>query len=249
MITCETCGKIFKKQGFLEKHKETCNDLTCEFCKKQFKQQVRFFNHMCEQKRRHIERDDKHVKLGYMSYKHYISRTNRLNMNVPTYENFSNSSLYKEFVDFGRHLIRINAINPIGFVDFLIKMQTPLKKWMATTTYEIYIRELNKTETPIQALERNILLMQQWSMETGEDWTDFFRKISTTHAVLWIKSGRISPWLLFSASSASALMSRMNSEQLEIVNQAIDTNFWEHKLKRHQEDMKNIQEELSRAGI
>lgn len=248
-IACDRCKKIFKRQHFLDKHKETCNELVCDFCSKQFKTSTGLLNHMCEKKRRHIERDDKHVKFGFMAYRHYIHKTNRLNNRQPSYEEFANSSLYKEFVEFGRYIVRLNAINPLGFVDFLIKMQTPLRRWMHPNVYETYIRELNKTETPLEALERNILLMQQWSIETGEEWTDFFRKVSTNNAVLWIKSGRISPWLLFSASSASDLMSRMNPEQIEMVNEVIDANFWEHKLQRHKEDMFYIQEELNGAGI
>jgi hypothetical protein len=249
LLTCQHCNKEFKRKSFYEKHKEICNDLTCQFCKKQYINEVSFFNHVCEKKRRHIEKDEKHVKIAFICFKHYCTKTNRLNKYQPSYDDFIDSSLYKEFISFGKHLININVSNHLGFVDFLIKMQTPLKKWSSVSTYEIYMRELNKNETPLQALERNILVMQQWSINTGEDWTEFFKKISTQTAVLWIKSGKISPWLLFSASSASDLLSRMNQEQLEIVNNTVDAGFWELKIKRHQEDMKYIQKELSEAGI
>lgn len=247
---CDVCDKKFRTRETLDKHKQTCNELTCQFCKKTFKHSSKFLNHMCEKKSRHLNKDDRSVYFGFMAYKHFIIKScSVLKRKDPSYEDFCKSDMYKSFVEFGKYILSINAINPMGFVDFLIKTQSPMRIWTLPNTYELYVRELNKTETPDVALERNFLLMQQWAIENNEDWKEFFRKVSPSKAVLWIKSGRISPWLLFSSSSSGQMLSRLNSEQTEIINELIDVKFWELKIAKHKDEVLHIQKILNEAGI
>lgn len=195
-----------------------------------------------------MDKDQQHVKLGFRVFlrfheMNYVGRKQR------TYEDFIRSQFYSAFTKFGRYLLNINAVNPNAFIDFLIKTGVKIDKWESPLVYETYIRELNKKETPDAAVERNILLMQQWAMSTGESWVDFFRKVSPSQATLWIQSGRISPWVLFTASSASELFTRMSDEQLELVQKHVDPDFWSIKLKRNKEDVDSIRAILDEAGL
>lgn len=247
---CDSCDKKFRTQESLDEHKKICNELTCQFCKKTFKQTTKFLNHMCEKKSRHLNKDDRSVYFGYMAYKHFIIKScSVLKRKEPSYDDFTKSTMYKNFVDFGKYILNINAINPMGFVDYLIKTQSPMRVWTQPASYEAYVRELNKTETPDVALERNFMLMQQWAMENNEDWKEFFRKVAPSKAVLWIKSGRISPWLLFSSSSSGQMLSRLNPEQNKIINDTIDVKFWELKIAKHADEVKHIQQILNESGI
>ena len=60
-------------------------------------------------------------------------------------------------------MLEINAIDPEKFIDFVIT--TSIQTSGTDAVYETYIRELNKKETAERAVERGILLMQQWSRE------------------------------------------------------------------------------------
>ena len=167
----------------------------------------------------------------------------------PTYESFAKSKMYIAFVRFGRQLIDLNAVNPLAFIDFLLRMQAPIDKWISPNLYNTYIRELNKNETPKDALARNIILMRQWADDNGDDWRDFFRKLDAPLAALWIVNGRISPWILFIASSAHDLMQRFNPEQIALIQPSIDPDFWRLKIERHQDDVEMLREELAKNGI
>jgi len=98
-------------------------------------------------------------------------------------------------------------------------------------------------------LERNFLLMQQWANDTGDHWQDFFRRVEPPLAALWIASGRISPWVLFVASSAHDLLNRFSPEQHAILDAAIDLGFWRLKIKHHQHDVDIIRAMLTDHGI
>ena len=106
-----------------------------------------------------------------------------------------------------------------------------------------------KVKTPDSAIERNFMLMQQWSRETGEDWRDFFRKVQPTLATLWIKAGRISPWVLYTAPSASSLFERMSAEQVAIIHKVIDPVFWNKRLESELETVRTICEILEEVGL
>jgi hypothetical protein len=203
---------------------------------------------MCEQKRRWLDQDTKHVKLGFSVFKRFHDANYR-GRKEKTFDDFMKSQFYAAFTRFGRYLLNLNAINPKGFIEFLIRTEVKLDRWESPLVYETYIRELNKKETPEAAIERNFLLMQQWANDTGEPWVDFFRKISPALATQWIRSGRISPWILFTASSATDLFSRLSEEQLGLVQQNIDPDFWGVKLRRAQEDVDFIRSALDDAGL
>ena len=220
----------------------------CEFCKHKFVTERGLLIHLCEPKRRHIQRDDKHIKMAFIAYQR-VFQQNMAKKVPPTYESFAKSNLYLAFVRFARYLMNINAVNPLRFIDFLLRAEVGIDRWEQPFLYETYVRELNKSELPMEALERNMLLMQQWSVDTGDHWTDFFRKVAPAQATMWIKSGRLSPWIILTAISVDKLFERLSPEQKTIVNTAIDKNFWQAKIGRHLEVAQNIRDELTSAGM
>jgi hypothetical protein len=220
----------------------------CQFCKTEYHREDSLIAHLCEKKRRWFNKDERYVKLGFYAYTRFY-QIQFVGKKVPDYENFMNSRHYIGFVKFGRYILNLNAFNPEGFVDFVIKSTTPLKEWCSPHVYELYVREITKKESPSTAIERNILLMQQWSQETGEPWTDFFRKINTNIAVMWIKSGRISPWIIYTADSVENLFSRMSSEQLALIHEYVDPSCWKAKLKMNKEDVAFLKKELKVVGL
>lgn len=166
-----------------------------------------------------------------------------------TYQDFMDSPHYTGFIRFGRYLHEIQALNPEGFVEFLVKAEVPMKKWEAEFVYEQFVRELAKREPADAAVERNILIMKQWETDYNEPWYDFFRKVNTNTATALIRSGRLSPWLLYTAESAKDLLIRMSEEQMIMIQQYITPVFWERKLSEHPEDVTFIKGLLDEAGI
>jgi hypothetical protein len=237
-----------RKKQSLKAEEPKAHDLVCSFCAKKFVHEGKFLKHTCEQKRRFLDQDERHVKLGFWAYARFYEVA-YAGKKVQTYALFSKSSFYNAFVKFGRHVLDINAISPQQFVDFLIKGKVPVDSWCSQVVYDTYVRELAKRESADAALERNFLLMQQWAMETDEEWTNFFRKVPTPLAVMQIRSGRISPWVLYTAPSGIDLLARFTPEQMGLVTQAIDPDFWSVKLAQHTDEVEAIRSTLEEAGL
>lgn len=194
--------------------------------------------HSCEKRRRVLARGDRDATLGYLAY---VRTMETWRKPTPTHESFERSTLYLAFVKFGRKMLDIEAVEPMRFLDFLLAREVPIDRWCDVTTYEIYLRELNKIETPDAASIRTVNLMQSWANETpARKWFNFFREIEPTRAVRWIMSGRISPWALYTAPSAESLLMRLSDEQIALVQPTLDPEFWNARLDKHPEDVERL---------
>lgn len=219
----------------------------CEFCKKSFTRESSLINHMCERKRRWLWRDERYIRIGFMAFQKFYQLSLK-SKKLKTYEEFMESKYFTAFTKFGRHIENIVAIDPNGFTEFLIKGNVKLDDWVNEIWYESWTRELAKKEDPMKAVERNILLMEQWGREYDENWVDFFRKVPPSQATLWIRKGRISPWLLYSGVG-QPLFDRMSDEQLGLVKEWINPMFWLSKIRDNQEEVEQIRQILTEAGV
>jgi hypothetical protein len=225
--------------------------ITCEFCNRSFVKEISLINHSCEKKRRWFQRDDPHARFGFLAWNRFYT-LNTFNKNADfknSYRNFIDSQYYIAFMKFGRHIRDLNAINPEKFIDYVIKNNLPLDKWTHDFVYEQYIRDLTKNESPENALERNILLMSEWSIQTGEIWIDFFRKVNPNQAVAWLKSGRISPWVLYNVDSAMDLFERCNEEHLEMIKTYASPGPWKIKFNKNKDSCDFIRKTFRVNGM
>lgn len=229
-----------------KKAKKAEPDFFCPYCKKSFVSETTVMKHMCFKKEREMEKEEKHIRLACQVYQQFFKINQRSEKN---WSDFRDSKFYNDFVKVGRYIVDTNPINPSLFIDFLVRSNRPVKDWTGSFMYEIYIKETIKKETPCAAAERNILLMQQWADSTGNNWNDFFRKIAPPQATMWIKSGRISPWVLYICDSAEELMIRMSPEQMEMVKANLDPGFWSLKMERHPEDVKYLKQIFADMGL
>ena len=223
----------------------------CEFCKRSFVKEIALINHSCEKKRRWFQRDDPHARVAFMAWSRFyeLNTFGKKKEFRTSYRNFIDSQYYIAFTKFGRHIRDLNAISPAKFIDYVIKNNLPLDKWTHDFVYEQYVRELTKQETAEDALERNIMLMNEWSIQTSEPWNDFFRKVNSNQAVSWLKSGRISPWILYNVDSAIDFFERCNPEQLDLIKTYAPLALWKIKFIKNAESCEFIRNTLRANGM
>jgi hypothetical protein len=221
----------------------------CDFCDKVFVRESGLMLHACTKKKRWMLKDEKYVKLGFFAYQRfYFLSYSASSKREKSYKDFISSQYFLAFTAFAKYLLSISAIDQEGFIDFLIKNNAKLDHWTDERYYEEWIREVGKKEPLYQALERNILLAESWAKKTGELWTDFFRKINPQLATQWLKAGRISPWLIYSEVGAP-LIARLTDEQLDIISNIIEPDFWAKKIQTNSEELLDIIKVLKDAGM
>lgn len=223
----------------------------CQFCGVLFARERTLFSHSCERKRRHFQRDDRWVKLAFSIFErsYRLLRLGQSRRTALGYDDFADSQFYSAFVRFARYLAEQEVANVEQFVDWLIKEDVKLDDWCRPEVYERYLKHVVETEHVAIAVERNVLFMERWADETGRPYTDFFRVISPGEALLWLKSARISPWLLFLSESGGDLIARMTPEQQALLDRTVDVAKWKRKFLGRPDDREWVKDICGQFGL
>jgi len=168
---------------------------TCTYCNKSFSKERTLQVHICEPKRRHLQKNEKWVQNGFLVFQRFY-QIHQNNSKPKTYEDFCKSSYYNAFVKFGRYLMYITPLYPEKYIDYVVKSRIKLDHWARDDLYETYLIDTLKTEPVEAALQRSIQTMMDWAEEQSVQWADYFRLVNTPRAVQHIQTGKISPWLV-----------------------------------------------------
>ena len=221
---------------------------TCTYCGKFFTRERTLQVHLCEPKRRHLQRTEKWVQNGFMVFQRFYE-IHQHNVKPKTYEEFCKSAYYNAFVKFGRFIMHINPLYPEKYIDYVILSKVKLDFWARDDLYEAYLVDTLKSEPVEAALRRSIATMMDWAEEQNVQWSDYFRLVNTPRAVEHIRQGKISPWILLGCSAGKKMLNLFTDEQLQITQRFINPEYWSDKFKGYPADHLFVQETAKEARI
>jgi hypothetical protein len=223
----------------------------CEYCKREFSDELRLIDHICEKKRRWFQKDQPQGRMAFMAWSRFYELNSQVTgkKNQRTYKDFINSRYYLAFNQFARHLLDTAAPEPARFIDYVLKSNLPITRWTHDLVYAEYVKTLIRTETPEQALERGVILMREWAQQHDLPWHEFFKNVNTNQVANWVRTGRLSPWILYNASSAEHMLERCNAEQLNIIAAAAPVAQWTLKFRADKEGTAFVRDTLKKAGL
>lgn len=220
----------------------------CQYCKHKYTKESTLTTHVCEQKRRHLAKDEKHVMLGYTAFVRFFQLTQN-SKGTKTYEEFAKSPYYNAFVKFGSYISNVNPLYPDQYIDWVVRSNVKLDHWCKDALYEKYVLELIQTEPVEVALQRSVKHMESWAKEHDSQWNHYFRYVSTNRAVFDIKDGKISPWLVLNSSTGKAMLDNFDDHQLNAISTIINPEFWIKKFKKYSEDVKLVKDVVKSGGL
>ena len=220
----------------------------CVHCNKSFMKEKTLVAHMCEQKRRAMQKDEKRVQAGYMAYNRFFQLTQNAKK-LKSYEDFCKTAYYNAFVKFGSFINNVNPLYPDKFIDFVIKSGVKLDHWCRDALYEQYLYEMLKVEPVEAAVQRSIATMMEWADDNNSNFTHYFLYVNLNRAVHHIKDGRISCWLMLNCTSGKDMLSKFTDEQLELIAPAFDLPYWMKKFKENPADVTLVKEICKETGI
>jgi len=220
----------------------------CEYCQKSFKREGTLAVHVCEPKRRYMQRDSKHVQLAFRSYQlFYKIGTN--SKKDKTYDDFAGSQYYTAFVKFGSYCVDLKIDDVPAYTKWLLKNQVAIDRWTSDRHFNKWIKERLKSESVDRAVERTVLFLQEWGEDNANDWNNYFDVVPSNLAVFHICAGKISPWVLYASNRAQGLLDRLNEEQIKMIIEYIDPHIWQIRMKRFEKDFKWVKQLLEKADL
>ncbi|ASV44162.1 hypothetical protein PBI_SCTP2_147 [Salicola phage SCTP-2] len=244
----ENNKRTFRK---LKKSSKKKNDYQCELCKKTYKTERGLLFHMCESKKRMNEKEHLYARIAFMAYIrfHQFIQPEGFKKRPKKYSDFVNSPYYKGFIDFGHYVADMNMNEPEKYIDFLIKNSVPLKDWSNDRIYELFITDILKKEKPDRAIERSIKTMKKWASENETTWIKYFDEASNFRILSNVKTGKISPWIIFNTKTGKQFLKSLRDNEIDYVYNIINPDYWNKKFEKNETDAKAVSNVLKNAGL
>ena len=220
----------------------------CEYCKSGYMKEKTLAVHMCEQKRRVLQRTEKRVQLGLFTFNKFY----QISMGAKTektYEDFCKSQYYNAFVKFGSFVSNVKPLYPEKYIQYVVKSGVKLDHWCREEMYETYALNLIKKEGVQTALERSIITMMEWADENNSQWNHYFNYVSLNRAIWHIKDGKISPWLILNCKSGKEMLGNFNDEQLGMIYNIVDPKHWGVRFKRQTVDVQLVKDVVKESKL
>jgi hypothetical protein len=219
----------------------------CKYCKKEFSKETTLAVHVCEPKRRHQEKDERGVQLGYQAYIRFYELTQG-SARLKTFDDFAESSFYRAFAKFGRYCVSIKAINPARFTEWLLKHNKKIDYWCKDSIYTEYLLDYLRVEHVDDALSRAIEFSMDWAEKAGHPAQDCLRYGNSNTMAYAVTTGRISAWVLYNSESGLKFLSELDATQVAMVWPYIDSEVWSKKFSDYMADQEYARDILKKAG-
>ena len=221
----------------------------CDYCGKAFAKEKTLFVHVCEPKRRHMAKNEKHVQYGLLTFRKFYE-FNQPSAKPKDFDAFVGSPYYNAFVKFGSFISNVKPLYPEKYIDYVVTSGVKLDHWCRDEMYEKYAIELIQKEGVETALERSVITMMEWADENEPaPWNHYFNHISLNRAVWHIKDGKMSPWLLLNCASGKNMLGKFNDEQLQMIFHIVDPSHWALRFKRQQRDVDLVKEVVKESNL
>jgi|TARA_X000000950_G_C13915508_1_gene660823 hypothetical protein len=221
----------------------------CEYCGASFTREKTLAVHMCEPKRRKLQKNEKRVQLGMYAFNQFYKLSAGAKKNK-TYEEFCKSPYYNAFVKFGSFVSNVKPLYPEKYIDYVVTSRVKLDHWCRDEMYEKYATELILKEGVETALERSVQTMLEWASDNEPaPWNHYFKYVSLNRAVWHIKDGKISPWLVLNCKSGKEMLSKFNNEQLEMIYHIVNPEHWALRFKRQHRDIELVKEIVKESNL
>lgn len=219
----------------------------CEFCKREFLKENTVDRHICEQKRRWLDKDTQGSRLGFQAWLQFYTKntTGRKNR---TFEEFIKSAYYTAFVKFGTYCVNIKAINVSRFIDWLLRDQVKIDGWCKDSVYDKYLCEYLRVEDPMDAIARSIETTIDLAAPENIQLNDVLRYGNKNKICYAITSGKISPWMLYQSDSGTAFLDSLTEDHVGTIISYINPEQWAIKFKRDTESTAQVKKLLKDAG-
>lgn len=220
---------------------------TCDYCKKEFARETSIAIHMCEPKRRRLEKDERGVQLGFQAFIKFYELMQG-SARLKTFDDFCESAYYRAFVKFGRYCVNIRAINPARFTEWLLKNNKKIDRWCSDQIYTEYLLDYLKVEHVDDALARAIEWAIDWAERNESQPHDCLRYGNANAICHAIVTGRISAWVIYNSASGLEFLENCDQTQVAMIWSYIDADVWQRRFANYPADVEYAKDILKKAG-
>lgn len=218
--------------------------LICEHCHKPFSKETALINHKCKQMERYEKIRTPEGQVALLAYQTWLKVQRR---SVPDLSTFANSATFTHFIKFGAWCIKAR-VNVEQYVRFMVNRGFNPSMWIRDDVITAFLSENDKQHFQDELLDCvNVLFDLADAFDV--DVSELYAVLTIDEIILMLKSGRLSPWIVFISSGfKQKIKAEATEEQMEEFNESFDVNVWQQRLN-NKELVQQVRRYLSHMGL
>jgi len=219
----------------------------CSFCSRSFVRKTWFEKHLCDKKKRFLDRNNIAVIKAHQLFNHWQQRTKLVRRgHQKDFEEFCRSPFFGAFKRLSEFTTSEYVVSGFKYIDWLIDNKIPEAKWCNPRDLEDYHKYLRTSEEPKAQAETTCKNIRVWCADNGIEMPKFFSTISPGQALNMVRENKLSPWVLLGYQPCvDALTSRFKQEMLFTLNDHINVPYWLEKTEQDEAGMATVNKVVS----
>ncbi len=218
--------------------------LICEYCHKPFSRETALINHKCKQMERYDKIKTPEGQVALRAYQSWLKFQKRP---VPDVSTFANSATFIHFIKFGAWCVKAR-VDLDKYVRFMVKRGFNPSMWIREDVITSYLVETDKDYFQEELMEC-INIMFDLADNFDVDVSDLHNTLTIDEIILLLKTGRLSPWVVFASSGFKNRIKNDATEyQMEEFNDCFDLSVWQQRLS-NRDLVQQVKHYLSKMGL
>lgn len=165
------------------------------------------------------------------------------------FEEFARSPYFKIFVDLVGYCERAGVTSAREYLRWLTDKRVASKLWMLDATLKAHRAELHKREDAVSATVRCVDRIVIWCGQRATDPSAFFDVIGPGELVQWIKTGKMTPWVLLISEQGESALAELSDEQMHALSASLDVGYWIGVFQEKPEVVEEAKQVLDAVGL
>lgn len=209
----------------------------CDYCGKVLANETYFMKHTCKEKQRSEELA---TPIGMAAYMFYCDWMKAYKRKPPSRDTFGTSRYYTTFIEFAKHVKKLNLANPGKFVEIMCNKDISPTLWRRDQCYSMYLEWMDKKQDPLDQVQSSIETLLDISENENIQLSDIFVFLGVKQLSELIRLRKLSPWFLFCSKKFSEYLKSLSREESHELSAIINPSYWSSKLQDNKTLVKDI---------
>lgn len=219
----------------------------CKHCGMHFVYEDRYLVHKCKQMKRLEELQTLLGQTAWQFYQTWLRKQKRM---PPQPNVFLTSKYYRTFMNFAEFAKKTDLPTPDKFIWLMVEKTWPPTLWTNDEVYTTYLEFLDYKTTPLEQVKLSIETLLAYANKHDIDVAEAFDKMLPTEVIHYVRTRRLSPWLLlFCKSFKTMFKDRVSPEQKIILETLIRPEHWAKQFEEHGKSIEKIKHYVQELNL
>jgi len=222
-------------------------NLTCDFCGKNFKRESFYLKHKCEQMRRY---DLFKKPIGHLAYLIFNQWRKICGYPSVTVDIFSKSRYFNAFVNFAEFCRKQSIPDKISYIELMVEKKLQPFNWCDIDVYDYYIAHFDREIDVDEKVNLSIETLKDLADKHECNISEVFDKITPIQILRLITARKLSPWLLLpSKKFMDFMIYKTNKEERLLFNTFINVEEWKKYFLENPDKVLEIKDINRKMGL